>query len=166
LASAVGDSAVRHAEAIVGRAWVLELLRQRDQAEFALKVATADCDCAAAALASAQHDGDPRSIVAAHAVLERAVEVTRESSAVCLRIRQTAREELDLLERASKGRAISDQVRRIERDRSAIITRAPETPSVPSWRTRTGLASPSLRLLMSRCLRLAVLLRVATARQP
>lgn len=114
------ENALRGAEEIVRRAWARELLRRRERAQFDLRAATDDEDAARERLASAQRDGEPWMIAAAHAALERAIEASRASTRACDRTRRTLRTELELLEQATRDRALSDLVRQMEHERTAF----------------------------------------------
>jgi len=118
------DRAVRGAEEIVRRAWARELLRQCDDAEFAVRMAEDVADDAYRYLSSAQRDGDPRKIAAAHAALERAIEATRESAEAYAQVRRTLRAELNLLTQSTRDHAVPGLVYQIGRDCSAIIVQA------------------------------------------
>jgi hypothetical protein len=142
-ASGAAEAAVRTAEAIVEHAWVLELVRRCDHADFAIQSVTADCDAAYADLTLAQRDGDPGRIVTAHAGLERAVQSFGDCVTAYCQVRLTVRAELDLLVRMSESHEIPGLAGHIERERSAIITQALENRSKPAERTGSGSQPPS-----------------------
>ncbi len=122
------DRSVRDAEEIVRRAWRLELLRQRDRLQFALRAADHDVDTAHEVLAAVQRDGDPYAIVAAHDALQQALETARRSAVACERTSQALRTELDLLAGAGTARPVTAPVCRLGADRSALTGQAPTAP--------------------------------------
>lgn len=67
------EQAVHAAEAIVGRAWVEQLLRYHDRMRIALDAAGETCQAAVDRLCAEQRGGDPGRISTAHAVLEHAI---------------------------------------------------------------------------------------------
>jgi len=124
------------AEELVRRAWRLELLRQRDRIQFAVRAADHDCDTAHEVLAAAQRDGDPHVIAAAHDALEQALETARRSAAVCERTSQALRTELNLLAGADTVRPVTAPVYRLGGERSAPTAQASATPGTRSHAVR------------------------------
>jgi hypothetical protein len=96
------DRAVLAAEAVLRRAWALELARLRDSAEFTVRIERGNCDAAVALLHRAQRGGDPARIGAARADLSQALDSARTATAARDRIRRTQREQLRLLARRPK----------------------------------------------------------------
>jgi hypothetical protein len=84
------DPGVLEAQEIVGRAWGDLLFERLGQAESELATAVACCDAAYRQLAAAQRAGDPEAIGSAHAVLEKALQLTRECSIACDQALQAA----------------------------------------------------------------------------
>jgi hypothetical protein len=125
------DRSVRDAEEIVRQAWRLELLRQRDRMQFALRAADHDVDTAHEVLAAVQRDGDPYAIAAAHDALQQALETARRSAAACERTSQALRTELDLLAGAGTARPVTAPVYRLGADRSAPTAQASRAPGAP-----------------------------------
>jgi hypothetical protein len=132
------DQAVRDAEAVVSQAWGRELLRQCDQMEFAVHAAYEDCDTAHRTLIAAQHDGDLRRIVAAHAALEQALSAADTCAVASEKIRTSLCAELDLLARATKQRAIEHLVRDLETTRPALTVLWAGLAVREGWRPGPG----------------------------
>jgi hypothetical protein len=88
------DPGVLEAENIVCRAWEQQLLERRDHMESALEAAFVCCDTAYQHLAAAQRAGNPKTIISAHAALEKALELARKSSIACNQVRQASLAEL------------------------------------------------------------------------
>lgn len=157
------ENAVRGAEDIVRRAWARELLRRREHTEFELRAASDDEDAAHARLVSAQRDGAPWKIAAAHAALEHAIKTTRASASACDRMRRTLRAELDLLEQAARDHALSGLISQMEHERSTIIAQdldsldtriPPPGPAVATSRSRLPVPRALRRLAVRRAARL------------
>jgi hypothetical protein len=160
------ENALRGAEEIVRRAWARELLRRREYPEFELRAASDDEDAAHARLVSAQRDGAPWTIAAARAALERAVETTRASVRARDRMQRTLRAELDLLEEAARDHALSDLVRQMEHERSAIVAQGPDTPGAQIPRPASAAAGSRARLRLPRALRRLAASRAVRLEQP
>jgi hypothetical protein len=94
--------AVRAAEAVLRRAWALELARQRGCAEFTVRIERGNCEAAVTLLHRAQRGGDPARIGEARAELSQALDSVRTAIAARDRIRRTQREQLRLLARRPK----------------------------------------------------------------
>jgi hypothetical protein len=160
------DQSVRDAEEIVRRAWGLELLRQRDHLQFALRAAEHDCDIAHAILAAAQRNGDAHGIAAAHETLEQALEAARRSAVACERIRQALRAELELLANAGNTRMATAAVRRLEHDGSMLTTEPPPARGVLTRGVRRVLVVLPSERGVSRWLRRLVMRRATALGQP
>jgi hypothetical protein len=96
------DRAVRTAEAVLRRAWTLELARQRDSAEFTVRLERGNCEAAVTLLHRAQLDGDPAAVSAARESVLQALNSIRTAIATRDRIRRTQRKQLRLLARRPK----------------------------------------------------------------
>ena len=98
---------VREAEEIVRAALGPELVRACDQAEVAVEAAFRDWQCAYSELATAQQGGDPREIIDAQLLLERALRLAQDRSVARDRIRQALSESRFSLSCVPRGRATS-----------------------------------------------------------
>ena len=96
------DRAVRTAEAVLRRAWTLELARQRDFAEFTVRLERGNCEAAITLLHRAQVDGDPAAVSAARESVVQALNSIRTAIATRDRIRRTQRKQSRLLARRPK----------------------------------------------------------------
>jgi hypothetical protein len=96
------DLAVYTAERFVRRAWTLELERRRAREEFALQIERGNCEAAVEFFATAQRDGDPEQISAAHTELLQALDAVRAAVAARDQARRTLRKQLRLLTRKPK----------------------------------------------------------------
>lgn len=103
----MADRNVRDAEEIVRRAWRLELLRQQDRLQFAVRVAQRECDIAQELLAAAQRDGDARAIATAFYTLEQALDAALGSVSACERTRAALRAEVVLPAEVGKAHAVT-----------------------------------------------------------
>ncbi len=160
------DRSVRDAEEIVRRAWRLELLRQQDRLHFAVRAAGHDCDIAHELLAAAQLDGDARAIATAYYTLEQAVDAALRNASACERIQQALREELDLLAKAGKARAVTVAAGRLGQDASTPTAQPSANRGVLTlWFWRVLIVLPSERSL-SRWLRRLAIRRATTLGQP
>jgi hypothetical protein len=153
----VTGRSVRDAEEIVRRAWRLELLRQQDLLQVAVRAAEHDRDIAHESLAAAQLDGDARAIATAHYTLEQALDAALRSASARERTHEALRAELDLLARAGKARAVTVAAGRLEQDASM----PPGQPSanrgvLTLWFRRVLIVLPSERGLFRWLRRLAV----------
>jgi hypothetical protein len=158
----VTDRSVLDAEEIVRRAWRLELLRQQDRLQFAVRAAEHDCDIALELLAAAQRDGDARAIATAHYALEQALDAALRSASACERTCEALRAELDLLAEVGKARAVAVAAGRLEQDASMPTAQPSANRGVLTlWFRRVLIAVPSERAVSRWLRRLAV--RRATA---
>ena len=135
------NQAVRTAEAIVCRAWALELLRRRDQLEFEVSAAYEDCAAADRRLTAAQRDGDPRKIELAHAALERALAAARASTLTRDRALPELRAQVDRLNHVTRERMVWALLRRLELDGPKTTTAPPEVLDPRTTRVGTELAT-------------------------
>jgi phage host-nuclease inhibitor protein Gam len=152
----VTDRSVWDAEEIVRRAWTLELFRQQDRLQFAVRAAEHDCDVAHELLAAAQRDGDVRAIATAHYTLEHAMDVALRSASARERIEQALRTELDLLAKAGKARAVAVAAGRLKQDASMPSAQSSITWGVLTlWFRRVLIVLPSEGGVSRRLRRLA-----------
>jgi hypothetical protein len=155
------EMAVRGAEEIVRRAWARELLRRREHMEFDLRAACGDEDAARRHLVSAQRDGEPERIAAARTALECAIEAAQASARACDRTRRKLRDELDVLEHATRDRTLSRLVRQMEHERSTSVTRGLDGSGTRAPRTGSAAATLRSRLRLPRTLRRLAVRRAA-----
>lgn len=161
----VTDRSVWDAEEVVRRAWTLELLRQQDRLQFAVRAAEHDCDIAHELLAAAQCDGDARAIATAHYTLEQALDAVHRNALACERTHEALRAELDLLARAGKARAVAVAADRLEQDASMPTAQPPANRGVLTlWFRRVLIVLPSERGV-SRWLRRLTVRRATTLGQ-
>lgn len=160
------EKAVRGAEEIVRRAWARALLRRREHMAFELRAANDDEDAARRRLVSAQRDGEPGTIAAARAALERAVEATDASMRAYDRTSRALRAELEQLQQATRDHALSRLVRQMEHERSAITARGLDAPGTNAPRPRSAAAISPSRLRFPRTLRRLVVRRTAQLERP
>ncbi|HEV2635090.1 MAG TPA: hypothetical protein VGX23_08085 [Actinocrinis sp.] len=99
------DQGVREAEGFVNHAWAELLHSRRAHMESALAAAIECCDTAYRHVAAAQRKGDPKAISAAHATLEKALDLARSTSVACDRTRRAGYGELTWLGREIDGYA-------------------------------------------------------------
>jgi hypothetical protein len=137
---------VRVAEAVVGQAWAVELTWRHDKAADDLHAAEALCEAARQRVEAAQRTGDPRRISLAHAHLERALVILRESDVACDQIHTAVNTELRLLARTTGQRALAELVDQWEAETLAPQLQSPdplaaaaeqapdEVPRRRSWR--------------------------------
>lgn len=111
---------VHDAEALVSRAWAVELLRRCDRMAFTVRASYEDCDTAHRALMQAQRDGDSGRIAAAHAALAQALDAADTCAAASEKIRSTLCAELELLARTTREQSIEHLVRDLHRDRPPL----------------------------------------------
>lgn len=118
------DRAVRAAEAVLRRAWALELTRQRDSAEFTVRLERGNCEAAAKLLHRAQLGGDPAQIGEARETVVQALNSIRTAIAARDRIRRTQREQLRLLARRPKRLSAATRGDLLDRAGSAAAASA------------------------------------------
>ena len=135
------NQAVRTAEAIVCRAWALELLRRRDRLELDVSAAYRDCAAAGRRLTAAQCDGDPRKIELAHAALERALAAIRASTVTRDRALPELRAQVDRLNHVTRERMVWAMIRQLEHDGPTTTTASLEAPDPRTTRAGTELAT-------------------------
>jgi hypothetical protein len=116
------DRAVRTAEAVLRRAWTLELARQRDSAEFTVRLERGNCEAAVTLLHRAQLDGDPAAVSAARESVLQALNSIRTAIATRDRIRRTQRKQLRLLARRPKRLSAAIRSDVLDRAGSAAVT--------------------------------------------
>jgi transposase InsO family protein len=97
LALAAGEQVVHAAEAIVGRAWAEDLLRDCDRMDRAVNAAREQYEAACLRLFAAQRCGDPGEISVAHVMVERAIDACRTGEVARERGRQALQAALDAL---------------------------------------------------------------------
>jgi hypothetical protein len=145
------DRAVRAAEAVLRRAWALELARQRDSAEFTVRLERGNCEAAVALLHRAQRGGDPAAISVAREAVVQALDSIRTAIAARDRIRRTQREQLRLLARRPKR--LSGAIRADVLDRAgaaAAATSAEPWSALVDLRSRIRRRRKPLRLIRRR----------------
>lgn len=125
---------VRVAEAVVGQAWAVELIRRHDYAAFTVRVAEEACETERQRLGAAYGNGDPRRISLAHAHLERAVDVLRESEVACEQTRAAVHAELRLLARTTGERALIELMAQWEAGTPAPPLQSSDSPDAPARR--------------------------------
>jgi hypothetical protein len=129
------ELAVHVAEAVVCQAWSQELTRRHDHAAFTVRVAEETCETARRRLDAAYDDSDPRRISLAHAHLERALNILRESEAACEQIRAAVLAELRLLARTTGQRVLAELVDQWEAETPAPPLQCPDPPDAPVEQT-------------------------------
>jgi hypothetical protein len=128
------DRAVRTAEAVLRRAWAIELARQRDSAEFTVRLERGNCGAAVTLLHRAQLSGDPEQIGVAREAVLQALESIRTAIAARDRIRRTQRKQLRLLARRPKR--LSAAIR------SDVLDRAGSAAAASAQGTREASVEP------------------------
>jgi hypothetical protein len=125
------EQAVRVAEAVVGQAWAVELIRRHDMAVDDLHAGEKLFATARQRLDAARGNGDPRRISLARAHLERASSIFHESEVACEQIRSAVHAELRLLARATGQRALTELVQRWEAETPAPPVQSPDPRTAP-----------------------------------